>query len=141
MKKYSLLIVGESPAKADPEGVLANSQSGRRLEKWLDYLGVDLLYRVEKVNAYDAEGKAADLTEKLQSVDAVLALGTKAEKVCKRERTDTICLPHPSGLNRRLNDQAWLESRLNQAGLDLADRYVTLSMEDYNASMEGRLDV
>jgi uracil-DNA glycosylase len=132
MVKLMLLIVGHSPSKQDPDGVLDNCQSGRRLNEWLEAIGASRFYEIEKVNAFTLEEaqnlpssrKAARrLRKRIKTADAVIALGKGASTVVSLVRGDYISLPHPSGLNRQLNDKTFVLQKLWDAKEELEFQY------------------
>lgn len=133
--KLTLLVVGESPSPADPEGVLADYQSGRRLEAWLKETGAYSLYEIKKVNAFLGTGRPAfndyrvaanRLKKYLFKADVILALGGRASKVVVMVRGDYVSLPHPPGRNRQLNDKDGMKTRLSNLAHELRSRYYLL---------------
>lgn len=133
--KLNLLVVGESPSKKDPDGVLDNSQSGKRLEQWLEQSGALQYYAVYKVNAFNAttpprgveyEKAARRLRGKLTEADVVLVLGSKAARVVSKVRGDFISFLHPSGRNRKLNDAQYVANQLAFLAYELRDRYLQI---------------
>lgn len=132
MVKLMLLIVGHSPSAQDPDGVLDNCQSGKRLKEWLTAIDAERYYEIEKVNAFTLEEaqnlsnsrKAAKrLRKRIEAADAVIALGNGASTVVSLVRGDYISLPHPSGLNRQLNDETFVLQKLWDAKEELEFQY------------------
>ena len=135
MKKLNLLIVGHSPSLADFGRVLENSMSGKRLKKWLDYLDLYEMYNIHKVNAFSCGldhnyRRAADkIQDKVMNADVVLVLGREAFKVVVEIKGNFLDLPHPSGLNRQLNDNKALDTKLSYVKDELVLRYVSKMRE------------
>ena len=54
--------------------------------------------------------------------DKIVVLGNEAEKRIKKTGLDYFKLPHPSGLNHKLNDKKWLKKELKKCELWLGGR-------------------
>lgn len=61
------------------------------------------------------EGRISSITP-----DRVIALGRTAEKALTLLRIPHFAMPHPSGLNRKLNDPAYVEEKINGLSLYLS---------------------
>lgn len=125
--KPILLIVGESASAQDPDGVLTlKSQSGRRLADWLGILDPEGHYEVTTMNALkNGKIQRRELAKAVSEALAVITLGTVAADKLADVTPHYWALPHPSGLNRLLNDPLYLESRLLGVHLLLKKRYET----------------
>lgn len=114
-----ILIVGQNPAhKGNIGRPFHETASGHRLTDWLLKLGI-LGLDFELINASDKLGRIfiADLKTDLpwRDYDKVIALGGKAVLALRKSgaRSENFfCLPHPSGLNRKLNDKQALDKLL-----------------------------
>lgn len=132
VRKPILLVVGQNPSKQDPSGILSErSASGRRLAQWLEVLDPEHRWHAEHINASDDLGplrgdryvRSGELEEARASADACVTLGTYAANAMAEVDPDFWVLPHPSGLNRKLNDKKWLEEKLKDVAFLLATRY------------------
>lgn len=112
-----VLFVGQTPLKDGAEA-FSNTSSGKRLNAWIEYLGVD---DAVLMNAFPGGGKvtlnAADKSAIMISIledlpDRVIALGSYAHQVLNILNIDHFHLPHPSGRNRKLNDKTWVHAQL-----------------------------
>jgi uracil-DNA glycosylase len=115
-----ILVVGESPAKGreDQPPIVNGCRSGETWKTWCTTLGIDPA-SCSYVNVYCPDGSVSEefssAVEKL-SYMIIITLGEKAKKNVLRVRNSgVVCLPHPSGLNRKLNNKAWLTSELQGA--------------------------
>lgn len=100
----NLLIVGINPSSGKPKKLSAIN----RLEKWIDQLEVKYYgfanvipepgaYHINKVDLEYVKSFCSDQ-------DQVVALGGFVSEVLKRANISHHKLPHPSPLNRNLND-------------------------------------
>lgn len=122
MRKPTLLILGQNPSPKDPNGILTDkSQSGRRLIEWLKVLNPNDRYDIVLQNVSDGLGGAyiplknvniQNIMMLHDNSDVCIALGHVATRVLSKFTADFITLPHPSGLNRQLNDKKELDLKL-----------------------------
>lgn len=113
-----VLFVGQNPSKDNVDFNVAfiGSRSHARLMSWIKSLKID---NYSLTNASRVIGpvtlKDADLNGIRATIEAykpthIVSLGEYASKVLKRMKIAHIPMPHPSGLNRKLND-AQFEAR------------------------------
>lgn len=123
--KPLLLIVGESASKQDPDGVLSlGSQSGRRFAQWLQILDPEGHYETSYINALkDGKVQRRELEQACKGADAVVTLGSVAADKLTDITPHFWMLPHPSGLNRLLNDPLYVEYKLSGVAFLLKKRY------------------
>lgn len=108
-----VLVVGLNPSVKG-----GKSTTLKNLTEWLNLLN---LQYVSFINAYDTYGKVSisdlkkdELIEKSKGYAKVIALGSLASKSLISVGIDHFKLPHPSGLNRQLNNQDFIHSKLNE---------------------------
>lgn len=69
--------------------------------------------RMSMMNAYDLEGRlTANLAWIARNTPKVITLGERAKNAIDSLVVNTFALPHPSGLNRELNDKKKLSGQL-----------------------------
>lgn len=120
--KPVLLIIGHSPSKQDPNGVLDNCDSGRRLNGWLSVIDPTGAYEVVKVNLLTNEGYKQNLSTYIDNANVVVALGSEAGKeLSSVGHPFSLYLPHPSGRNRKLNDKGEIDNLLKVTALRLSN--------------------
>lgn len=124
--KYKFIVVAQSPATEENiTHPLKNTESGRRFNMWLEAAGL-LGYEFAITNAVKRviqPGKAISAVDQAQDLDIlnselqgfkhVICLGkVAANAVAKLEFKDKniLCLQHPSGLNRNLNNPKEVEN-------------------------------
>lgn len=107
----NILIVGDSPSKLnkDPNVPFIGAKCEKRLRSWLEYLQLnwnDCIF----INSTDkdAKYKVQNLLKKNYNI---IALGNKASNFLNYK--DHFKLPHPSGLNRKLNDKVYEKKMLD----------------------------
>lgn len=122
------MLVGQNPSRhnLDPKVAFKGSKSFKVIEDWVNEMslsecGYMLVNAFPKVNQ---TYKKADVEVAVERVnhymkmikpEKVIALGRMAAKVLKKAKVDYFELPHPSGLNRKLNDVEWLQNELDKA--------------------------
>lgn len=118
-----LLFVGQnpSPRNKDARVAFAGTKSGDRLNNWLFALTHDFVVdKIEMVNVTNDVKRTTPTKEELDKLHAlalkytkVVALGNEAEKALLQcTKKQFFKLPHPSGRNRKLNDQDWVFGQL-----------------------------
>lgn len=108
-----VLIVGDRPSSLnyDPKVPFKGAKCEKRLDDWLSYIGS---MNCKIINQIDFEhDEIIDLLEmysRMYSKVKVIALGNNASKALKT--IEHFKLPHPSGLNRKLNDKKFEKEQL-----------------------------
>ena len=112
-----VLVVGINPSSARTDKIC---QSIKRLVGWADALG---LQHYSFVNCIGHPGPYSHrdveyefLQECAKGYDKVLALGGFPSKALNRIGVEHFMLPHPSGLNRKLNDKQYEQDILEKCG-------------------------
>lgn len=119
-----VLLVGQNPkVLANLTNPFQDTPSGRRLDKWLDYLHSKIPgLRFDIVNATDRfdvkpalyyQEDIEAIEDYARDFDRVIALGNYAAGLLKRAKIKHFKLPHPSGLNRRLNARGYEKGQLD----------------------------
>lgn len=106
-----IIVLGMNPSKK-----LGKSQSLHRLNQWMTTLGVQF-YSFDNVYPFYGTFEAAQVdTTHVKWIcapyDKVIALGTKVSNILHDLDVDHCHLPHPSGLNRKLNDPIYVHESL-----------------------------
>jgi uracil-DNA glycosylase len=121
--KIAFVASNPSHLNSDPNVPFVGSKSEKIFDEWLDRLEVrDKEYIVVNVSNTVTPNnrplrKSEWELEKLQSVvgsaDRVVALGKTAGEALDELGITHFRMPHPSPLNRKLNDKRFIESRLH----------------------------
>lgn len=93
-------------------------QTGRRWLEWAERIGVEWR-ECEYRNCREVDGSVQEWVDTYKHKGVVITLGKKAERAMSSQRF-VIALPHPSGLNRKLNDKNFVDQRLSEATRSLA---------------------
>lgn len=119
----SVWIVGSnpSPKNVNPKLPFWGTKSYDTLSKWLTYLGINK-HGLINVSDEVTRGKVPKITNqdlfrlktKLEGATKVIALGNTASTALHRLGIRHFKLPHPSGRNRLLNNQSYLETKLRE---------------------------
>jgi hypothetical protein len=102
-----VLVVGINPSTAKKGW----STTWKRLPRWADHLGIGVfsftncLYEQGSYSIRDVDYDS--LIECTRGHERVIALGGFVSKVLSKINVQHFTLPHPSGLNRKLNDKSY----------------------------------
>lgn len=107
-----VVFVGDSPSALNisPEIPFVGAASFKRLVQWIKYIEPDY-YIVLNSSAPQDKAKIIDL---YANGFHVVCLGIKAFEQLPPD-IGSMVLPHPSGLNRKLNDTKFLDKKLHEA--------------------------
>lgn len=128
----NILILGRSPSKLNdyPNVPFLGAPCYPRLKSWIKQLRTpEREFYVDncthKMNARfskrDIELYAKSLQLYYGDIQKIIALGNDAAQVCKAAKMTYFKLPHPSGLNRQINDSKNIEKLLKEC-----DRWLSL---------------
>ena len=104
-----VLVLGQNPSKRG-----GTSKSLMRLAEWIEFLELKQFSFANVYDAYKVETASADpaLNDYVRSYDRVIALGQTASRTLSAMGVSHFRMPHPSGLNRQLNDQKFVHEKL-----------------------------
>lgn len=123
-----IIFVGDKPSKKNinPEIPFVGTKSYKRLLEWIGKLDIDISETLI-VNRSGVEPYSFSTPEDLHILfrgyssqtdycpgDKIIALGREAAKLLESNHIPYFEMPHPSGLNRKLNDKKWLKAELNR---------------------------
>ena len=106
------LILGINPSPV----AFRRNHSLHRLAHWMTFLGYDT-YCFSNIIPYEGKYTHKDVDpdfvrESIEGHDTILALGGFVSNTLKRMGIDHITMPHPSPLNRKLNDKKYEKNML-----------------------------
>ena len=103
-----VLVVGLNPSRK-----LGNSPSLKNLHDWLEYLDLKVVSFQNLYEDFDKSKLKICLIKKLsKEYDKIIALGNKVSNQLIKEGVDHFMLPHPSPLNRLLNNKVMIRHSL-----------------------------
>ena len=108
-----VIVVGINPAKGSPKikGALS------RLSTWMDEIGIkhwSFTNCIFSPGLYSySEVDFEHLSKCVADYDKVIALGGFPSRALTRIGVEHHVLPHPSGLNRNLNDREYEKAQVN----------------------------
>ena len=110
-----IIFVGDKPGKAniDPKIPFVGTKSYTKLLSWIDDMNIDIsqVYLCNK-DSEDLSFWYHQYRQKKRCIRFV-CLGEASDKKLKLDGIDIrFKLPHPSGLNRKLNDKEWVVEQL-----------------------------
>lgn len=111
----STLILGINPSSGRPNKI---SPTIQRLNRWMDHFGLVYYSFSNVVHSY-GQYKPEDVDIELVKTYAdgyskIIALGPFVSKTLNRAHIEHFTLPHPSPLNRQLNDREYELMRLEE---------------------------
>ena len=130
-----ILFIGSNPSctSSTNEAFSPDTDSGRILRRWTEGIDEDLIY--ENLSSQKTPGNRplnrdemtlalVSLRKKISSInpDRIVALGKSATKALNKLEVEFLELPHPSGLNRKLNDKVYTEECIRSLRLWCRDR-------------------
>lgn len=131
-----VLFVGSNPSIHcfNPSVAFVGTKSLTTLELWISEIRLNMQYYFPYHMA-NASSRITS-TPKISDMDleslgiyceyvqpfAVIALGKYAVKACKKMGWEYFELPHPSGLNRKLNDKNYVKTALKQCSDYLSNK-------------------
>lgn len=110
-----VLFIGLNPTKL---AIPRKGGAWHRFCQWLDEM--EMIYTVSFTNiSYDPnwDGKLVDtafLKASIGEHDKIVAWGPKVSTYLSKMGIDHFTLPHPSPLNRQINNSAYISQRLQQ---------------------------
>lgn len=112
-----VLVIGHSPSSREYCPRKGNP-SINRLNRWLDECGVEI-YSFSNACAHHAVSlKKGNIDrtfiyEISNTYNKILGLGNEVNNILKKMDIEHFSLPHPSPLNRKLNDKAYEKKIIN----------------------------
>ena len=122
MHKY-VLFVGDKPSKKNKNKDVAfvGTKSYKTLLDWIYQLDVSIMdaFMCNTTDSFDKYSEGYEVntgghTLWIHDKDAIIALGENASKHLSSLGIGHFVMPHPSGLNRKLNDKKWLKKKLKE---------------------------
>lgn len=123
----TILFIGSNPSirAGTSEAFTEDTMSGRILRSWIDGIEGTILYdnivsqiteNNRPLNQNEMAHASVSLLERIIRInpDRLVALGKSAASVLTKLGLKHLEMPHPSGLNRKLNDKAYTEVKINE---------------------------
>lgn len=110
----TVLIVGDAPSKfnTDPAQAFIGARCYPRLISWIKSMGIQ---DYKLINSHTVE-----LLQEVSSWKGpIIALRIKAQNRLNQGGIQRFCLPHPSGLNRQINNKPLIQAELTAIRLYL----------------------
>lgn len=128
VEQIKYIFIGQNPSKHNIDGPFVGSQSGVTLFKWLEQMKIPTS-QIIMVNACDKLGAVTMKDVNINNLKVieeikgcrVVCLGALAEKALKKAYPSKpyFKLPHPSGLNRVLNNKKHVDELLKKCKMFL----------------------
>ena len=123
--QLKILFIGSNPSqKAESdEAFTSDTASGRIVRSWVEGISGTILFdnivsqKTENnrpLNSNEMALATVSLLERINRInpDRLVALGKSAAKTLKKMKLNFLEMPHPSGLNRKLNDKIYVEEKI-----------------------------
>ena len=116
-----VLIVGMNPSNTLENKKVRKNSTFDRLNKWMDQLQVNHYSFINVINERNIKLNHKDVDDKFllsaaKDYNYIIALGGFASDSLIRADINHFRLPHPSPLNRQLNDKQFEKEILKQCG-------------------------
>lgn len=125
--KLKVLLIGSNPSISSQSSFafFLDSKSGQTLQEWIKDVEADFVYgNVSSIKTDNnrpltrAEIKAS-LPDLLKAIkrnrpDKIVALGKTAAEALTLLQLSFLGMPHPSGLNRKLNDKEYAAQKIKE---------------------------
>lgn len=117
-----ILFVGQNPARDDQKGPFQGTRSLIMLNRWIEQVGLLGDDEIYLSNAHGEVGKLpppkeANMMDHVvwhaARSNVVVALGDYASRALEIRNIRHLKMPHPSGMNRKLNDKLYMQCMLN----------------------------
>lgn len=121
-----ILFIGSNPSHkaASNDAFTEDTSSGRILRSWIHGIEGEILFenivsqKTENnrpLNQNEMTLAQVSLLERINRInpDRLVALGKSAASVLAKLNLKFLEMPHPSGLNRKLNDKAYVEAMIS----------------------------
>lgn len=117
-----IMFVGQNPKRADQRFAFEGTRSLITLNGWIARLPLFKTDEIFLANAHSQPGKVpnpkdADSMDTIfwhaTNSDVTVALGEYASRAMDLRGIKHVRFPHPSGLNRKLNDETYIDCMIN----------------------------
>ena len=107
-----IIVIGQSPNKKYIKG---KNGSIARLTRWLESINIK---QFSFTNLSISNGPELNrIVTECQGYDIIVTLGKIADSALNKINLKHFALPHPSGLNRQINDKEFINDRLTQLSI------------------------
>jgi hypothetical protein len=110
----NVIVIGLNPTKL---AVPRKGGAWHRFQEWLDYLGIDKVSFTNISPDPHWDKKQMDTTFLKESISEhaqVIAWGPSVSKYLTKMDVEHFVLPHPSPLNRQINDRDFINRKLDE---------------------------
>lgn len=105
-----VLVVGLNPSRKG-----GSSSSLKRLYEWMNYLNLEIVSFTNLYEDYEIRKDKSQI-DTVRTIskeyDKIIALGQVVSIALSNVDIDCCSLPHPSGLNRKMNDKEYVHKQL-----------------------------
>lgn len=129
-KRIAIVGLNPSSKNTDPNTPFAGTMSEKRLQSWIEYLGLKDYFLMNLSNRVESDSRLASVSDEeleqarqnLRSFRHIIALGSKVSQNLRKLNVPHWRLPHPSGRNRLLNDPKYVRMELDKCKQNLKER-------------------
>ena len=102
-----IIVIGQSPNK---RYIVGKNGSIARLTRWLDSINIK---QFSFTNLSISNGPEIDrIVTECQGYDKIITIGKIAHNALNKINLEHFSLPHPSGLNRQINNKEFINDKL-----------------------------
>jgi uracil-DNA glycosylase len=125
MPNLKILFIGSNPSTraGTSEAFTEDTVSGRILRTWIEGISGTILFdnivslvteNNRPLNSNEMAHASVSLLERIKGInpDRLVALGKSASGILTKLGLKHLEMPHPSGLNRKLNDRSYCDEKI-----------------------------
>ena len=107
-----IYFIGDKPSKRniDPRVAFVGTSSYKTLLNWIHQMNLS----INDIMVYNSNAFVNEIQEKITENDQIVALGREASTILTQHNIPHHHIPHPSGLNRKLNDNKKINKFLQE---------------------------
>lgn len=109
-----ILVIGLNPTKL---AVPRKGGAVHRFSRWLDEIGIDIVSFTNLSPDPHWDGKQIDesfLRQSMEGYSKIVVWGNSVSKYLKKMDVEHFVLPHPSPLNRQINNPEFIAQKLKE---------------------------
>jgi len=107
-----IYFIGDKPSKCnvDPRIAFVGTNSYKILLEWIHRMNLS----INNIELYNATTFVDEIQDRIEEDDQIIALGVAASELLLEHNIPHLKIPHPSGLNRSLNDARFVNKFLKE---------------------------
>ena len=107
-----IYFIGDKPSNCniDPKVAFVGTNSYKILLGWIHRMNLS----INDIKLYNSQAFVDEIQDQIEEDDQIVALGREASRALTKHNLPHLKIPHPSGLNRTLNDTLFVNKFLKE---------------------------